>query len=228
MGKKKQRKLKKSNTSLIHLSNDLRELQFSNYKDIHFKDTNKLIKKYFTPSNEINKIIQTIEDKYKELEKGSNYQNICVLFYRGNDKNKETITGGYEEYLEKAELLLKENPNIQFLVQSDETEFLELVMKRFPTNSFYFKDEIRHMNRCNTSVDLVNSKENYGYSKKFLAITYIMSKCEYIICNSGNCSLWIMLYRGKANNVYQYLSAKEYIWGVKNEFYDEKESDYWL
>ena len=30
-----------------------------------------------------------------------------------------------------------------------------------------------------------------------------MSKCKYVICNTGNCSLWIALYRGNTDNFYQ-------------------------
>ncbi len=71
----------------------------------------------------------------------------------------------------------------------------------YPT--FYFKDERRHMNKCNSTVDIVFKEKNNEFSKYYLAITIIMSKCKYIICGSGNCSAWIMLYRGNSKNVYQ-------------------------
>ena len=45
-----------------------------------------LINKYFSLSNKIKEIIKNIERKYN-----INYENICVLFYRGNDKNRETF-----------------------------------------------------------------------------------------------------------------------------------------
>ena len=77
-----------------------------------------------------------------------------------------------------------------------------------PNNSIYFKDYIRHINKCNNTVDKVFKNENYIYSRYFLAITVIMSRCKYVVCGSGNCSLWIMLYRKNTNNVYQYLNGK--------------------
>lgn len=82
------------------------------------------------------------------------------------------------------------------------------MIDKFPTNSFYFKDEIRHMkkNSLNT-VDIVMSDKNYEFSKYFLAITIIMSKCKYIICGTGNISMWIMFYRENNNNVYQNLEG---------------------
>ena len=39
----------------------------------------------------------------------------------------------------------------------------------------------------------------------------------FIICTSGNVSLWIILFRGHNKNIHQYLSPKEYIYDVKNK-----------
>ena len=174
------------------------EDQFINYSNLDYKCLTPLIKKYFYPSIEINKNIDDIEKKYNLI-----YENICVLFYRGNDKNRETKKCGYEEYLNYANQILEKNSKIVFLIQSDETEFMTII---FPNNSFYFKDEIRHINKCNDTVDIKMGFDNYEFSKKYLAITIIMSKCKYIICGSGNCDIWIMLYRGN-NNVIQNLNG---------------------
>ena len=172
--------------------------QYINYRNINYQSISPFIKKYFSPSIEVKKIISRIEDKYQ-----INYDNICVLFYRGNDKNTETTICEYDEYIKMAKSILKNNSNIRFLIQSDETEFIFLILKEFPNNSFYFNDEIRHMKKCMDTVDKVNKEKIDIYSKNYLAITIIMSKCNYIICGSGNCSIWIMLYRGNINNVFQ-------------------------
>ena len=178
--------------------------QFIDYSKLNYNDICPFIKKYFSPSNEINTIIKNMEEKYNITNNSIN--NICVLFYRGNDKNRETKICNYNEYIDKAEIILKTNPNIIFLIQSDETEFIDTFTKLYPTNSFYFKDEIRHMKKCDDTVDIVMKNQNYLYSKYYLAITIIMSKCNYIICGSGNCSIWIMFYRGNNHNVYQNLN----------------------
>jgi hypothetical protein len=72
------------------------------------------------------------------------------------------------------------------------------------------KNEIRTINKSNTTVDIVFKHLNNQYSKYYLAITIIMSKCKYIICGSGNCSIWIIFYRENANNVYQNLNNNWY------------------
>lgn len=177
--------------------------QYIDYSLVQYDYLVPLLHKYFYPSTDIHTIIRHIEQEYT-----MDYANICVLFYRGNDKNTETLICGYGEYIEYAEKVLKENPNIKFLIQSDETEFIEQMTALYPTNSFYFKNKIRHISKSNTSVDMVFKHQNYEFSKYYLAITVIMSQCEYIICGSGNCSLWIMLYRGHCKNVYQSLDRK--------------------
>jgi hypothetical protein len=37
-----------------------------------------------------------------------------------------------------------------------------------------------------------------------------MSKCKYIICGSGNCSEWVMLYGGNNKNVIQNINGTLY------------------
>ena len=51
---------------------------------------------------------------------------------------------------------------------------------------------------------------NYYDMLNFLSTIIILSKCKYIICSSGNCSIWIMLYRGHNKNVIQYLNGNWY------------------
>lgn len=137
-----------------------------------------------------------------------------MLFYRGNDKITETQLCDYNEYVVHAKQILKNNPNILFLIQSDETNFINYMFTIFPNNSFYFKDEIRHVSKCNNTVDILMKNTNDIFSKYYLAITVIMSKCKYIVCGSGNCSIWIMFYRGHNNNVYQYLNGTWYTGGI--------------
>ena len=173
--------------------------QFREYKKInYFQEIQPFIKKYFSPAQQIQTIRDEIEAKYR-----IDYKNTCVLFYRGNDKNTEQNVGSYINIIKQAKQILQDKPSIKFLIQSDETEFIEKMRKEFGENTFYFKDEIRHMNKCNSSVELMYSNTNNYFSKRYLAITLIMSKCEYVICTTGNCSIWILLYRGNHNNVFQ-------------------------
>ena len=65
----------------IVITNSKNEDQFSNYNELNYQELYPIIYKYFSPSIEIINIIQNIVSKYN-----IDYNNTCVLFYRGNDK----------------------------------------------------------------------------------------------------------------------------------------------
>jgi hypothetical protein len=177
--------------------------QFIDYSKLNYRDICPFVQKYFSLSAEIKENIVNLEDKY-----GINYDNTCILFYRGNDKQRETKLSGYTDYILYAKAIQSKSPTVIFMIQSDETEFIETMTAAFPNNSFYMKDEIRHMKSCNDTVDNTMRRDISKFSKFYLAITVVMSRCSYIVCGSGNCSFWIMFYRGNNNNVYQYLNGQ--------------------
>ena len=170
--------------------------QYLKYDSLSYKEYIPFINRYFYHSKDVLQIINQIEQKSK-IE----YQNTCVLFYRGNDKATEINLPSYDSLLEVAKKVQQHNPNVRFLVQSDETEFLQKMLEL--PNSFYFCDEIRHIPKQKATVDHFDINQNLKFSKLFLAITIIMSKSQYVVCNTGNCSLWICLYRGHTQNVFQ-------------------------
>jgi hypothetical protein len=171
------------------------------------KNITPLVQKYFTPVKEIKDIINTLESKYQ-----LDYDNLCVLFYRGIMKSSETPITSYEDFVIKAREVKNKNPGVKFLIQSTEKEFYERILNEFH-DSICFTDEIRVINRAHKDVDdynieHANCNENYIYSRNFVAITIIMSKCKHIICGSGNCDNWIIFYRGNAVNVSQSLNLQ--------------------
>jgi hypothetical protein len=174
--------------------------QYKIFNTLDFNRLEPFIRKYYTPSDAIENIKKHLENKYS-----IDYNNICVLFYRGNDKATESKLPAFDEYISYAEKILIEEPNIKFLIQSDETNFINEMQYYFP-NNIIFNDEIRHIYKTNTTVDVVFKQKNYEYSLYFLAIILIISKCKYIICNSGNCALWMYFYRKTTDNIVQ-LSA---------------------
>ncbi len=176
--------------------------QFRDYHGLDYKCITPFINMYFSPSAEVQQRMRKMEEKYK-LE---DYGNITVLFHRGNDKKTETKLCTHQEIAAKGKAVLKKHPGMRFLIQSDETEFIEGMKTEFPDH-IVFSDEIRHVKHCEDTVDRIFRSSTAEFSKYYLAITIIMSRCKYVVCGSGNCDIWILLYRGHANNVYQYLNG---------------------
>lgn len=188
-----------SSFEFTHPVNYFEVLQYRPYNTLQqIGDIQQFVTKYFLPSDEVMSMILEMERKYS-----LDYDNLCVLFYRGNDKITETPLSSYSDYIRHGRVLLLKNPKTCFLIQSDETEFIKTMLREFP-GSFFLKDEVRHMKRCRNTVDKKMRHDILRFSKLYLAITVIMSKAKFIICGTGNCSIWIVLYRGHADGVFQF------------------------
>jgi hypothetical protein len=96
-----------------------------------------------------------------------------------------------EEFIEKAQKIQQSNPEIKFLLQTDENDFRTMFLKVFPDSIV-----IEELN-C--------TDRTFEHSVNLLSAVHIISKSKYIICSSGNVSFWMCLYRGNADNVQQYL-----------------------
>jgi len=176
--------------------------QYYKYSDINYNLLDPFIKKYFSPSQDIINIQKQLIEKYN-----INTDQYCSVYYRGTDKKEETIIGSFDIYIDKMnEILNKNNKNIKFIIQSDNKNFIDTIKEKF-NNSISFDENVSSY--TDKGIHNENTPDNnYIIMKNFLAIVYIMSKCKYIICSSGNCSLWIMLFRGNGNNVSQLLNNK--------------------
>jgi len=189
------------NISLDYFDYDLRgDLQFKRYDDFNLDIYFKYVDVYFNLSDNVLDIYNNMIHKYN-----INYDNTCCLFLRGNDKATECSIPSYGKYLIKGKELLKSNPTLKFIIQSDEKEFIEEMCKNFP-NNIVFNDEIRVISK-NTNKTVDNHGKtpeiNHKFALNFLAIVYIMSKCKYVICNSGNISFWVLMYRKHFENYFQ-------------------------
>lgn len=200
------------------------EAQFSNYKLLHFTDIHPFIEKYFSPSLFLQEKIRYLEIKYN-IDYSNSY---CGVFYRGNDKSIETNQPSYNDMIKKARSLQEKNPSIIFIIQTDEYQFLQEFKKNFP-NTIQFM-EIPVIQKSMTTIakqyanDTIN-KQNIIYY--YVSVLFILSKCKNIIMTSGNGELFIALFRNNADGIIQYLNRKEYIYGVKNNFYDPEQKDFW-
>lgn len=189
----------------INISNSNDEPQFSNFDLLNFDDINPFIDKYFRPTEIINDIIDRFITKYSIV-----FEDTCSVFYRGNDKRTETNIPDYHIFFDKCSKIIEDNPNILFLVQTDEYEFFEEFNKLF-TNSIRI-EEVPMIRRQNSVVhQQVHRSELPQLAMNFLSATLIVSKCKFLVTNSGNCGYWSVLFRGNSKNVYQYLTASRNI-----------------
>lgn len=215
-------------TKPLQISSSHEEPQFSNYRLLNFDDMKPFLKKYFSLSNDVKNCITFLDNKYSLSD--INYNNICAIFFRGNDKSKETNQPSYEEMIQKASTILTHNPNIKFLIQTDEREFLEAFLKCFPNNSFYFKEIPNTPKMYGSMQHILPPQYKIPCTQLFVAAIHIIARCKYVIHTSGNCELWIALTRGHANGLYQYLSPIKHFWWNQqlNPSYDPNKTNFWI
>lgn len=176
---------------------DCMAIQFQSYSKLPYKLITPFIHKYFTPSDLILKLATEFTAKYK-----LDFENLCSVFYRGNDKSREMEIASYDMFIEKAKLIKGVNPDVKFLVQPDEKEFLDAFMKNFP-DSIYFL-ETPMLSKQDSSVFFeIPMEERPMYGAKYFAAVLCLSQCKHMITHSGNGALWACLYRGTSSNVYQ-------------------------
>lgn len=195
----------------------------SDYSRLNFKDLDFFIKKYFSPSKEVTRIKKLIEQKYN-----IDYKNTCAIFLRGNDKSKETNQPSYEEMLNKANLLQKQNPDMKFLIQTDEAEFLKYMLTNL-NNSFEIKELLKINHNKNLSIQyVINPNDKLLAVSIYIATILVMSQCKNIIHTSGNGEMFMILYRGSPHGCFQYLNEKEFVYGVKNNSFNPNKKDHWI
>jgi hypothetical protein len=185
------------------ISNESGEVTFSDYSKLRFEDVKPFIDKYFLPPKGIENKIDLYIRKYK-----IDLDNTCAVFYRGNDKKRECDLVPYQQFVEEAAKL---DESVRFLVQPDETEFLEYFTSAFTNRCFYF-DETPHMKKMNSAIFYqLPPKDKTEHGRNFLAAVHVMARCKHLITHSGNGGMWAVLYRGNFDNVKQFI-VKEHIY----------------
>jgi len=185
----------------VSFTNEDREDQFSNYKNINFEDIIPFIRRYFWPSQIIQDRIDFFVKKYD-----IDLQNTCAVFYRGNDKSTETKIAPYEHFISKTKKVLEGNPNLKLFLQTDEIEFMEEFMSHFSNRATYLQ-EVDMMGKNGNGCVFYNIPKERRYQNgiDYLSAVVMVSRCSHVITHSGNGGMWSVLYRGNAERVYQVL-----------------------
>lgn len=178
--------------------------QHKNYLNIDYEHITPVIKKYFSPSVKINTIVNDLEKKYN-----ISHDNTVAVYYRGTDKFRETQLAPFEEFYKKIVEIVNINENINILLQSDSSKFIDYINDKNLKNVVIIDENKTTYSNKGIHIEQ-SSDKNYEDMFYFLSTILIMSKCKYIVCSSGNCSVWTLLYRGNNKNIIQYCKGTWY------------------
>lgn len=175
--------------------------QFRPYSELDYENIIPVVRKYFSPSEKVHRYVDSIKQKYK-----IDCNNCIAVYYRGTDKATETQLCDFDDFYSRIKQMCELHPDKKVLVQSDSATFLDYMMSTSTPVVIVQENDSSYSNK---GIHNVSSAQKNYTDMFFLFSTFlIISKCKYIICSSGNCSLWMMLYRGNGRNVLQYLSGK--------------------
>lgn len=168
--------------------------QYKNYRTINFSGLQPVLSAYFTPSKDVLHHEALLFDKYK-----FDPENTIGVYYRGTDKIRETNIATFADFERKVEQIWTQKEDI--LLLTDSQQMADSFQKRFPTAKMILENKLSSTNR---GIHFENRPEtNYADMMWLFASFLILSKSAHLVCTSGNCSLWIALYRGHNKNIHQ-------------------------
>ena len=177
------------------------EYQYLDYSNLDYNKIIPVVKKYFSPSKQILHNIEAIKQKYH-----IDYDNTIAVYYRGTDKFSETKIADFDSFYNKIKEISDLYQNKQIIIQTDTAQFVDYINAKNLKNIIIFNENSTSYSNRGIHHEK-NSKENGLDMINLFSIFLILSKCKYIICGSGNCSIWIMFYRENSKNVHQYFSG---------------------
>ena len=178
--------------------------QFMDYSKLDYKNIIPLVKKYFSPSKQILNNVEAIKNKY-QIE----YDNTIAVYYRGTDKCSETIIADFDSFYNKIKVISNLYPNKKIIIQTDTAQFIDYINAKNLKNIIIFNENSTSYSSKGIHIEKT-PQENGQDMIKLFSIFLILSKCNYIICGSGNVSIWMMFYRENSKNVHQFLNGTWY------------------
>lgn len=180
--------------------------------DINFKIFERIIKKYFNLSNDVENQIQDIIKRHN-----INLNNTVFIWARKTDKVREVSIPSESKYVE----VLKNNNllNYDIILQTDD----KTVVKNFEESLINFRmlDELpyslnnrgfheRLSERLDEKSFILEYKMNkIEYLQKLLSLLNIATMSQYSIVYPGNLTTFIPIIKGNFNNCISFINDKD-------------------
>jgi hypothetical protein len=169
-----------------------------NLYDFHIY--NQITDRFFGPSKNVSNKIDILTNKYL-----LDPDKMISVLYRGTDKSTELVLAHPQDYLIVTQKLLKENPDFKVLLQTDQTQVIQMFVEALGDKVVFFEET-----PSTTSNSVIwnlmekNGVDSIEWSQWFDAALRCVSDCRYMINHTGNVAFFANLYRGSLDGVYQF------------------------
>lgn len=173
----------------------------------NFEIYNQIIKRFFNPSDLILERIEFLTKKYN-----IDYSKTISVLYRGTDKGTELRIAPPQDYLSAVKNILNENPDFKILIQTDQTQVIEYFYSELGDKVITFVETpSTKSNRVIWSLMEQHGADSIDWSQWFDAALRCVSKCKYVVNHTGNVGMFMNLYRGNIEGVFQFNEIGEMI-----------------
>jgi hypothetical protein len=179
---------------------------------INFDISKRVIKKYFSLSDDTKKVY------YDILEKNNiDFDNTVFIWARKTDKIVENEVPSVDNYLR---VLYKNNlEKNKIILQTDDIEVFNEFKNKISIkmiNELPFSDDSKgfHVKLNSVSNDIFYDKykmTKVEYLQKLLSLVIIASKCKHVIIYPGNLATVIPIIRGNFDDVYSFFDTENLI-----------------
>lgn len=166
----------------------------------NFEIYDQIISRFFNPSDIISDRVKFLAEKYK-----IDYSRTISVLYRGTDKLTELKIAPPENYLSIVKNILKDNPEFRVLLQTDQTQIIEYFYSELGNKLVNFEETpSTTSNRPIWSLMEERKENSIDWAQWFDAALRSVSKCKYVVNHTGNVGMFMNLYRGNVEKVYQF------------------------
>ena len=161
---------------------------------------NQVVNRFFSPSKIVQERIKFLGEKY-DIDPS---ETVAVL-YRGTDKYTEVRLAPPESYMSAVKQILDQTSAKKVLVQTDQTQVLEYFKSELGDKIISFEETPSTTGKDAMNTVMENEgKDTMDWMQWFDAALRGVSQCAYVVNHTGNCGLWMNLYRGSTQNVFQF------------------------
>lgn len=181
-------------------------------RHINFDISNRIIKKYFSLSDNTKNIYNNILEKYN-----IDFDNTVFIWARKTDKIVENDVPSVDTYLK---ILYDNNlTNKKIILQTDDINVFNEFNSKQTINildELPFSDDLNgfHVNLNSVSNTIFYEKYKMSkieYLQRLLSLVIIASKCKYVILYPGNLSMVVPIIRGNFDNVFNFFDNENLI-----------------
>jgi len=165
-----------------------------------FEYYNPVVQRFFGPSDVVSERKNQLLNKYR-----INPSETISVLYRGTYKYTEVRLGSPQAYLQAVQQVLQQTNAKRVLVQTDQTQVLNFFKQELGDMVVHFEETPTTSGKEAMNTVMENEgNDTMDWMQWFDAALRVVSECAFVVNHTGNCGLWMNLYRGNTTNVFQF------------------------